>query len=92
LDKFEKQFVNQGPSENRTIFDSLDLAWDLLRIFPRENLNVSAFEVMCRCAENDANAALIRSAYSIEGTRRMVLEEEQEQAAPRRSVGAIRSQ
>lgn len=30
--------TTQGPYENRTIFDSLDLAWSLLRIFPRELL------------------------------------------------------
>lgn len=28
-----------GPYESRTIFESLDLAWDLLRIFPKEQLN-----------------------------------------------------
>lgn len=28
----------QGLYENRTIFDSLDLAWTLLRLFPRELL------------------------------------------------------
>lgn len=28
-----------GPYESRTIFDSLDLAWTLLRIFPKEQLN-----------------------------------------------------
>lgn len=28
----------QGMYENRTIFQSLDLAWSLLRIFPRELL------------------------------------------------------
>lgn len=39
LEKFESTFVNQGHNENRTIFDSLDLAWSLLRIFPREQLN-----------------------------------------------------
>lgn len=39
LDRFEKEFVNQGPYETRSIFDSLDLAWDLLRIFPKEQLN-----------------------------------------------------
>ncbi|KAH9447549.1 hypothetical protein MJO28_011064 [Puccinia striiformis f. sp. tritici] len=39
LDKFESTFVTQGHNENRTIFDSLDLAWSLLRIFPREQLN-----------------------------------------------------
>ncbi|EFP78210.1 Vacuolar ATP synthase subunit B [Puccinia graminis f. sp. tritici] len=39
LDKFESTFVTQGNNENRSIFDSLDLAWSLLRIFPREQLN-----------------------------------------------------
>ena len=38
LEKFEDKFVNQGSYENRTIFQSLDLAWSLLRIFPRELL------------------------------------------------------
>lgn len=28
-----------GPYESRTIFESLDLAWSLLRIFPKELLN-----------------------------------------------------
>lgn len=28
-----------GATESRTIFDSLDLAWTLLRIFPKEQLN-----------------------------------------------------
>lgn len=39
LEKFEKTFIAQGYSEGRTIFESLDLAWSLLRIFPRELLN-----------------------------------------------------
>ncbi len=38
LDKFEKKFVAQGAYDNRTIFGSLDMAWTLLRIFPRELL------------------------------------------------------
>ncbi|KAK9819490.1 hypothetical protein WJX81_001924 [Elliptochloris bilobata] len=38
LDKFEAKFVNQGPYEARSIFDSLEIAWSLLRIFPRELL------------------------------------------------------
>uniref|UniRef100_F6RLX9 Vacuolar proton pump subunit B n=1 Tax=Monodelphis domestica TaxID=13616 RepID=F6RLX9_MONDO len=38
LQKFEKNFINQGPYENRTVFESLDLGWQLLRIFPREML------------------------------------------------------
>jgi V-type H+-transporting ATPase subunit B len=31
--------VFSGAYESRTIFDSLDLAWSLLRIFPKEQLN-----------------------------------------------------
>ena len=37
LDKFERKFIDQG-NEGRTIFEALDLAWSLLRIFPRELL------------------------------------------------------
>ncbi|KAJ1657413.1 Vacuolar ATP synthase subunit B [Dispira simplex] len=39
LEKFEKTFIAQEHYENRTIFESLDLAWSLLRIFPKELLN-----------------------------------------------------
>ena len=39
LDRFEKEFVGQGAYEARTIFESLDIAWELLRIFPKESLN-----------------------------------------------------
>jgi V-type H+-transporting ATPase subunit B len=37
-DKFEKKFVAQGAYETRDIFASLDLAWSLLRTFPRTML------------------------------------------------------
>ncbi|GAA6017395.1 hypothetical protein JCM10207_005620 [Rhodosporidiobolus poonsookiae] len=39
LGRFETEFVQQGLNENRSIYDSLDLAWSLLRVFPREQLN-----------------------------------------------------
>ena len=39
LEKFEKSFINQGPYENRSIIESLDLSWSLLRLFPKEMLN-----------------------------------------------------
>lgn len=39
LDKFERQFINQGAYESRTIYESLDLAWSLLRIYPKDLLN-----------------------------------------------------
>lgn len=38
LDKFESKFVSQGPYENRTIFESLEKSWSLLRTFPPESL------------------------------------------------------
>merc|ERR1711879_425583 len=37
-EKFEKKFITQGQYQKRTIFESLDLAWELLRIFKRESL------------------------------------------------------
>lgn len=39
LDKFERNFVNQSAYEKRSIFESLDLAWSLLRTFPKDQLN-----------------------------------------------------
>jgi len=38
LSKFEKAFITQGPYMNRSVFDSLDIGWELLRIFPKEML------------------------------------------------------
>ncbi|ELA42770.1 V-type proton ATPase subunit B [Vittaforma corneae ATCC 50505] len=39
LSRFEREFINQGRDEDRTIEESLDLAWDILSIFPPEMLN-----------------------------------------------------
>ncbi|EGS23825.1 uncharacterized protein CTHT_0005300 [Thermochaetoides thermophila DSM 1495] len=39
LDKFERTFISQGPYESRTIYESLDLAWSLLRIYRKDMLN-----------------------------------------------------
>lgn len=36
---FEQQFVGQGPNENRTIDETLDIGWSLLKILPREELD-----------------------------------------------------
>ncbi len=44
LQKFEKEFIQQGKEENRTIEESLDKAWDLLGIFPKEILNRISLE------------------------------------------------
>lgn len=37
-DRFEKEFVNQGIYENRSIERSLEIAWDILSILPEEDL------------------------------------------------------
>ena len=37
-DEFEKQFINQGENTERTIEESLDLGWKLLKMLPRETL------------------------------------------------------
>ena len=34
LEKFEGEFLRQGPYDARDIFTSLDICWDLLRLFP----------------------------------------------------------
>jgi len=36
--KFEKEYVNQGNYTNRSIEETLDLGWDLLRVLPRPEL------------------------------------------------------
>merc|ERR1711998_790362 len=38
LIKFNSEFVNQGPYEYRSIFQSLDLGWELMRTFPQAML------------------------------------------------------
>ena len=37
-DEFEKRYVNQGYEENRSIEETLDLGWELLRMLPRSEL------------------------------------------------------
>jgi V/A-type H+-transporting ATPase subunit B len=37
--QFEENFVKQGFEENRDIFETLDLAWRLLTILPKEELD-----------------------------------------------------
>lgn len=38
LEKFEGHFLRQGPYDGRDIFKSLDMAWNLLRLFPQKHL------------------------------------------------------
>ena len=37
-DEFEKRYINQGFNENRSIEQTLDLGWELLRILPRSEM------------------------------------------------------
>ena len=37
-DRFENEFVKQGPYENRSVEQTLDIAWDLLSILPEDDL------------------------------------------------------
>ena len=37
-DEFEAKYINQGFYENRTIEETLDIGWELLKIFPKSEL------------------------------------------------------
>jgi V/A-type H+-transporting ATPase subunit B len=45
---FEARFVNQGEDEDRTILETLSLAWDLLSLLPPENLTRLTEEDLAR--------------------------------------------
>jgi V-type H+-transporting ATPase subunit B len=45
-DKFETEFVRQGPYEKRVVVDSLDIAWRLLEIFPKTLLKKIPEKIM----------------------------------------------
>jgi len=49
LEKFEKTFINQGFYENRSVFESLEIGWELLRLFPKEMLKRIGPDVSIRC-------------------------------------------
>uniref|UniRef100_S4R840 Vacuolar proton pump subunit B n=1 Tax=Petromyzon marinus TaxID=7757 RepID=S4R840_PETMA len=57
LQKFEKTFIAQGAYENRTIFESLDIGWQLLRIFPKEMLKRIPQSTIAEFYPREANAA-----------------------------------
>ena len=37
-DEFERRYVSQGNTTNRSIQETLDLGWELLKILPRREL------------------------------------------------------
>jgi len=55
LEKFEKNFINQGSYENRTIFDSLEIGWQLLRLFPKEMLKRISPKILEQYYARDSN-------------------------------------
>ncbi|NWQ83978.1 VATB1 ATPase, partial [Columbina picui] len=56
LHKFEKQFISQGPYENRSIFESLDIGWQLLRIFPKQLLKRIPENILAEFYPREAKA------------------------------------
>ncbi len=45
-DEFEKRYVSQGFEKNRTVEETLDLGWELLRILPRSELKRISGELL----------------------------------------------
>ena len=37
-DEFEARYINQGFDQNRSVEETLDLGWELLRILPRSEM------------------------------------------------------
>ncbi|NWR25579.1 VATB1 ATPase, partial [Emberiza fucata] len=56
LHKFEKHFISQGPYENRSIFESLDIGWQLLRIFPKQLLKRIPESILAEFYPREAKA------------------------------------
>ncbi|XP_046850338.1 V-type proton ATPase subunit B [Xenia sp. Carnegie-2017] len=56
LSKFEKNFISQGTYENRSVFESLNIGWSLLRIFPKELLKRIPQDVLAEYYPRDSAA------------------------------------
>ncbi|TAQ89169.1 hypothetical protein B7494_g2562 [Chlorociboria aeruginascens] len=55
LEKFERTFISQSAYESRTIYESLDQAWSLLRIYPKELLNRIPSKVLAEFYQRSAS-------------------------------------
>lgn len=51
-----------GPYENRTIFESLDIGWQLLRIFPKEMLKRIPQNTLAKYYPRDAQKVAAQKA------------------------------
>ncbi|XP_048448991.1 V-type proton ATPase subunit B [Rhincodon typus] len=56
LQKFEKNFIAQGAYENRTVYETLDIGWQLLRIFPKEMLKRIPQSILAEFYPRDSGA------------------------------------
>jgi V/A-type H+-transporting ATPase subunit B len=52
-DKFENEFIRQGENENRSIEETLNLSWKLLKLLPREELKRIKDEIIEKYADQD---------------------------------------
>lgn len=53
--EFENQFINQGFNTNRTIAETLDLGWSLLRLLPKVELTRINKAILDKYYEDDTN-------------------------------------
>jgi V-type H+-transporting ATPase subunit B len=64
--------VNQLKSlhyENRTIFESLDIGWQLLRIFPKEMLKRIQHSMLAKYYPRDAQKSAAKAAHPDQSTQ-----------------------
>ncbi len=53
--EFENQFINQGFDTNRTIAETLDLGWKLLRLLPKVELTRISKPILDKYYNDDTN-------------------------------------
>jgi V/A-type H+-transporting ATPase subunit B len=51
-DEFDKRYVNQSFATNRTVMETLDLGWELLKILPRQELKRISDEILAEYMGN----------------------------------------
>ena len=54
-EEFEKRYIGQGPTENRTILDTLNLGWELLGLLPMEELDRIDTKLIDKYYQGEAN-------------------------------------
>ena len=54
-EEFEKRYIGQGPTENRTILDTLNLGWELLGLLPKEELDRIDTKLIDKYYQGEAN-------------------------------------